>query len=536
MKVNKKVEKKHSNKGFSLKKFGSSAAESSSDNTSFMNKAAAIKNSRIQDHTDYQEIFNIGTNIQDDGPTHVILNFNEAFFKSIDTQIHSIREESEVSENKIESVKDKIKMKIDEKVYKEGWMVKEGRIHKNWKKRWFILNGPSLNYYTARNNKSKGSIPLESCSVQIVSGNDRPDGKTCLMITNNGVTDEDTTQKRQSMAKGGKDKDDDDDKPERVLYFDVSLEKGEKGEPDELRAEWLNAISTRISILQYTKKCRQKKMNEDIDLLEFFTKGSSATEVHVNKPLIIEGVIAMVDPLKDHQNLKVLDFSGAQIGNEGLLTLLPALESNGSITHLNFSDCGIGFSSLSEFSKKILEKKYTIKSLNLSHNNINEEALSEFSKSLAKNKGLTELNLNNNSFGGEKMEEFVDALLNNSEIKIPKLYLNNNQISDVGCAALAKLLSSKYVLKELHVTHNKIGNEGSKLLAKSLSKNKELAILNMESNEIGYAGAKQLAFMIVSNSTIEKLLLGGNRLGEQALLLLGDTNMQFPELELKQMF
>ena len=437
MKVQKNsVQKKGSSKGFSLKKFGSSGAESSTDNTSFMSKASSKTNSKIQDQTDYNEIFQIGTNIQDDGPTHVILNFEEEFFKSIDTQIHSIRENtSEVAENKLESVKDKIKIKIDEKVYKEGWLVKEGRIHKNWKKRWFILNGPSLNYYTARNNKNKGSIPLESCTVQIVSGNDRTDGKTCLMITNNGIMDnEDTTTsstKRQSVAKSsGKDKsggDDDDDKPERVLYFDVVIEKGEKGNPEELRSEWLNAISTRISILQYTKKCKQKKIMEDIDLLEFFTKGTSATEVHVNKPLIIEGVIAMVDPLKDHQNLKILDFSGAQIGNEGLLTLLPALENNGSITNLNFSDCKIGFSSLTEFSKKILEKKYTIKSLNLSDNFINDEALTEFSKSLSKNKGLTELNLNNNSFGGENLNDFVDALINNSEIKIPKLYLNHNQ-------------------------------------------------------------------------------------------------------------
>jgi competence protein ComGC len=356
-----------------------------------------------------------------------------------------------------------------------------------------------LSYYTARNNKIKGSISLESCTVQIVSGADRTDGKTCLMIINNGITDEENSSQRNSVAlqkqPSGKDLDEE-DKPERVLYFDIALEKGEKGNPDELRQEWLTAITTRISILQYTKKCKQKKMAEDIDLIEFFTKGSVATDVHVNKPLIIEGVIAMVDPLRDHQNLKILDLCHAQIGNEGLLTLIPALESNNSISTLNLSDCLLGFSSIAEFSKLIVEKSTNIKSLDLSQNLIDDNSLSAFSASLAKNKVLTHLNLSDNAFGGEKMEEFVDALIN-GELKIPKLYLNKNQIGDTGCNALAKLLSSKYILKELHITHNKIGNEGSKLLAKSLAKNKDLTFLNMEYNEIGYAGAKQLAFMIV---------------------------------------
>jgi GDP-D-mannose dehydratase len=122
-------------KGFSLKKFGSSSGENTLEKTSsFIQKKKEVK---AQDQTDYNEIFQIGTNIQDDGPTHVVLNYDEEFFKSIESKIHSLNDE--ISENKLESVKDKIKIKVDEKVFKEGWLIKEGRINKNWKKVFFYF-------------------------------------------------------------------------------------------------------------------------------------------------------------------------------------------------------------------------------------------------------------------------------------------------------------------------------------------------------------------------------------------------------------
>ena len=45
---------------------------------------------------------------------------------------------------------------------KEGFLVKRGRFRKNWLARWFVLNGPKLEYYKERNRESSllGTILL----------------------------------------------------------------------------------------------------------------------------------------------------------------------------------------------------------------------------------------------------------------------------------------------------------------------------------------------------------------------------------------
>ena len=46
---------------------------------------------------------------------------------------------------------------------KEGWVNKCGGSIKTWKKRWLILSGNTLNYYTKQNDKKpKGTITLNT--------------------------------------------------------------------------------------------------------------------------------------------------------------------------------------------------------------------------------------------------------------------------------------------------------------------------------------------------------------------------------------
>lgn len=54
-------------------------------------------------------------------------------------------------------------------IEKQGYLVKRGGIVKNWKKRWFVLRGNILYYYSAPDQKEPlGFIPLERSSVQAV--------------------------------------------------------------------------------------------------------------------------------------------------------------------------------------------------------------------------------------------------------------------------------------------------------------------------------------------------------------------------------
>jgi Ran GTPase-activating protein (RanGAP) involved in mRNA processing and transport len=468
----------------------------------------------VVDAVDYLSLLGLGQ-LDIDRRDVTGVDFNDAFFEEI-KKMDSKRTEEQGSK-KNESEKN-IKIKVDEKVYKEGYLQKEGRIRKTWKKRWFILNGPALNYYTANNHKYKGSIPLEACQIKII---DRQDGKTCLMLINNGVI-EDTKNK-----KGG---DDDDDGAERVLYFDV-VEK-DKAAMEESRKDWLYALNARIAVLQYSKKMKQQRRLEDIDILEFFLKGKAATELALNKEISIEGLAAIKEPIRGHPNLKILNLSHTRLGDAGVTSLCEALTQNFSINTLNLSGCSITGTGLTSL-KGVMDKTSTITSLDLSSNGIDNPAMVIFCAMLGSNKTLKYFNLAENQIGDDAVVPLVDVLLKNTSVQVDSLLLAGNQISDTGCVGIAKLLSSQYRLKMIDLSHNKIGNDGAESISQAMISNKELTTLNLEYNEIGYTGATKLTYMLNNNQTLNSILLGGNRLGEQAMVLIGESDMLFPDLELQ---
>eukprot|EP01102_Stenamoeba_stenopodia_P014553 TRINITY_DN4843_c0_g1_i1.p1 TRINITY_DN4843_c0_g1~~TRINITY_DN4843_c0_g1_i1.p1 ORF type:complete len:271 (+),score=60.37 TRINITY_DN4843_c0_g1_i1:262-1074(+) len=62
-----------------------------------------------------------------------------------------------------------------------GYLTKLGKIRKNWKKRWFVLEGWNLKYYTSeKETKPKGIIPLEDCFIK--RSFDGEAGKFCFQI------------------------------------------------------------------------------------------------------------------------------------------------------------------------------------------------------------------------------------------------------------------------------------------------------------------------------------------------------------------
>lgn len=61
---------------------------------------------------------------------------------------------------------------VADTLVREGYMYKQGGKHKNWKRRWFALNGLFMFYYTNQQRSShKGTIVLEECNVVLA-----PDG------------------------------------------------------------------------------------------------------------------------------------------------------------------------------------------------------------------------------------------------------------------------------------------------------------------------------------------------------------------------
>ena len=42
----------------------------------------------------------------------------------------------------------------------QGFLEKKGGVRRNWLRRWFVIDGDSLKYYTKIDGELKGTIPL----------------------------------------------------------------------------------------------------------------------------------------------------------------------------------------------------------------------------------------------------------------------------------------------------------------------------------------------------------------------------------------
>eukprot|EP01028_Stygiella_incarcerata_P010919 TRINITY_DN592_c0_g1_i1.p2 TRINITY_DN592_c0_g1~~TRINITY_DN592_c0_g1_i1.p2 ORF type:complete len:273 (-),score=77.09 TRINITY_DN592_c0_g1_i1:1252-2070(-) len=106
---------------------------------------------------------------------------------------------------------------------KEGWLFKRGRLHKNWKRRWFVLRGNRLEYFTQKHHKHKGTIALDTCVVR--------ESTEIAQIKQKG---EKGLQSKGCLELIVED---------RTLYF--------AGESEQESYEWLMAMNNTIAELQY---------------------------------------------------------------------------------------------------------------------------------------------------------------------------------------------------------------------------------------------------------------------------------------------
>jgi hypothetical protein len=448
------------------------------------------------------------------------------------------------------SAKTNIKIDKGTKIDREGWLVKEGRVVKSWKKRWFILSGNTLAYYTAKRNKIKGSIPLDTCIIRIAKNRTGTEHLQCLELINTAISE-------NAATTGGDEDDEDDEKEEesvRTLFFDAADERE--------RHEWFVAITNKIALLKYQRQMRALKRKDDPRVIHLFDTPtlkeldlsfeSDADEPENTAPasprsprkangLHHEIMVAIKEPIRLSISLQSINFENAGIGNNGLKELAEALRENKSVNKVNLSGNAITETGITSLAAT-LSVNSTLTNIDLSNNALSDDAikiLCEQALKVAKNTNLKRLSLNHNMIGDKGIEYYVDALITNTKLnQIEVLELSHNQIGDVGCESLAKLIDFQTqnadVVKMtlIDIGYNNIGNDGAKSISKSMSLNKNIRGLNLEFNQIGYQGTKDLAFCCVKNTKIEKLVLGGNRLGEQALYLLANTSMSFPQFML----
>lgn len=426
-----------------------------------------------------------------------------------------------------ESEKRNIKIGVDTLVDKEGWLVKEGRLVKSWKKRWFVLSGNTLGYYTAKKNKLKGSIILEGAKIELAMN--RQDHVGCLQLLAREVA-------------GEEDKSGDDDGAARTLFFDA--------ETEQERKEWFVAITNKISLLNYQRKVQRKGKKPHASVMQFFELGNNAKvlDLTIQNPhqmtsneqnlhgQLTDIVLAVKDPLRYHPSLTTISFKNLSLGDALFKQLCTSLVDNKSVTNMNLQGNNISADGFTDFAN-VLSKNSSLTCIHFDHNHIDDAAMISICNALERNaqSKLLTASFSYNKIGDEGIEALA-KLVSTKKSQFPwkTLHVSHNLIGDEGATRIAQLLieNDKFPsLTAIELGYNKIKNDGAIAIANAMRKNKTIKLLDLEYNKIEYDGIKNLAFMIVENTTMDTMIIGGNKLGEQAFCLLANTDMNFPELE-----
>jgi len=71
----------------------------------------------------------------------------------------------------------------DRQVVKQGWLIKEGKTRKNWKRRWFVASTGCLAYYSSQQGaKTKGVVRLEVGS-KVGEYPEHPTKRNCFTVS-----------------------------------------------------------------------------------------------------------------------------------------------------------------------------------------------------------------------------------------------------------------------------------------------------------------------------------------------------------------
>ncbi|XP_026073127.1 NACHT, LRR and PYD domains-containing protein 12-like isoform X1 [Carassius auratus] len=251
-----------------------------------------------------------------------------------------------------------------------------------------------------------------------------------------------------------------------------------------------------------------------------------------------------------HENMKVLQMlvpvmresrsvqlSNCDVTDEGCAALASALRSNPShLRELNLSKNEIGDSGVMLLSAGLENPHCKLEKLWLSNCGITDEGCAALASALRSNPShLRHLSLTGNKLGNSV--NLLSDVLQNPHCKLEKLWLNDCDVTDEGCAALASALrSNSSHLRELNLSVNKIGDSGVTLLSAGLEDlHCELEILRLRDCGITDEGCAALASVLRSNpSHLRRLDLSWNKKGDLGVKLLCD-GLKYPHCKLEEL-
>ncbi|XP_016104425.1 uncharacterized protein [Sinocyclocheilus grahami] len=255
-----------------------------------------------------------------------------------------------------------------------------------------------------------------------------------------------------------------------------------------------------------------------------------------NNNLQDSGVKKLQNRLEDTNcTLEKLRLSDCSITEEGYKALASALRSNPShLIELDLTGNDPGQSGVKELSHLLQDPNCQLKTLRFL-GPAADEACQYVKGIVGKNPLLLrELNLSEHELGDTRVNQ-ISALLQDKHCTLNTLMLNNNSITEKGCAALTSAFNSNPSnLIELDLSGNKLENSGMKMICRLL-KNPQCRLekLRLSDCSITEEGYKAVASALRSNpSHLIELDLTGNDPGQSGVKQLNDL-LQDPNCQLK---
>ncbi|XP_073700444.1 uncharacterized protein [Garra rufa] len=182
---------------------------------------------------------------------------------------------------------------------------------------------------------------------------------------------------------------------------------------------------------------------------------------------------------------------------------------------------------------RLLEVVKTSKRALLNDCDLTDRSCSALATALLSDSNLKELNMNNNILQDSGVKQLCIGL-KSMKCKLEILRLSKCDLTEKGCLALASVLSSdSSSLKVLDLSNNDLQDSGVRLLSGGLKKNHKLEKLKLSNCSITEEGYKALASALRSNpSHLIELDLTGNDPGQSGVKELNDL-LHDPNCQLK---
>jgi Ran GTPase-activating protein (RanGAP) involved in mRNA processing and transport len=424
------------------------------------------------------------------------------------------------------------------KLWKEGWLIKEGQKVKNWRKRYFVLRGSKLYYF--KNDKKlesdlKGTFDIYGCEVRYrgerkqtndeegKGGGDSDDSdeeKFQIDLTPNTpvlgpgtpvISIQDSTGVQTSISVQSVTN----NNSIGAFKYKFSLEKDERTlyvcstDMEDVKI-WMKNIQNSVNVENYFKACEKHGTKPLFGVVKVLTDDSVKTLIVRDELFIVDSIQALSDVISRNKVLKKITLMNCHLTDNIMKIIACGIAQNEELITLDLTNNRISDLGIIELFTA-LYINITIQEINLSGNFIQQEGAYHLSELLKANISLTNVDLSNNDIQKEGCQFIAQCLMENTSLV--ELNLGNNNIGDEGSKYLSEGLKWNKSLKKLSLPKNAIGSQGLTYLCESIGSNNSGSLndLNLQDNLIDAKGVISLVNVLKENKNISRVDLGNNK-------------------------